>query len=117
MMRLNLLVIRSADPEKLASFYGLLGFDFVHHRHGNGPLHYSAELAGVVLEVYPLLPAQDQPDAGLRIGFSVKDLEACLAPLLMEEVEFVSKPCLSPWGFRCVIKDPEGRKIELVEES
>ncbi|MEM9528802.1 MAG: VOC family protein, partial [Bacteroidota bacterium] len=107
--------IRSAKPEQLAAFYRLLGFEFVFHQHGNGPLHYSAELAGVVLEIYPLLPKQSQPDTGLRLGFVVEDLEACLAPLLVEEVVFVAKPKHSPWGYRCVIRDPEGRKIELVE--
>ena len=42
---LNLVVIRSTDFERAASFYAVLGLTFVKHRHGTGPEHSPAKSA------------------------------------------------------------------------
>ena len=53
-LQLNLLVIRSAEPARLAEFYSLLGLKFVYHQHGTkGTWHYSANAAKLVFEIYP----------------------------------------------------------------
>ena len=49
---LNLVVLRSSDIKKAAEFYHRLGLDFQLHQHGAGPQHYSAQMAGVVFEIY-----------------------------------------------------------------
>jgi hypothetical protein len=51
--RLNLIVIRSLDAVRLVAFYRMLGISFVEEQHGNGPVHWAADLDGLVLEVYP----------------------------------------------------------------
>jgi catechol 2,3-dioxygenase-like lactoylglutathione lyase family enzyme len=51
--RINLIVLRVSDVERAEAFYRLLGFEFTRHAHGAGPEHYSAELNGVVFELYP----------------------------------------------------------------
>lgn len=112
-MRLNLLILRSAIPEELAAFYTTLGLRFLHHRHGIGPYHYSAEMEGFVLEIYPLSKSQTQPDPFVRLGFRVANLDKLLKKVSQESI--LQEPEKSEWGYRCVIKDPEGRRVELSE--
>jgi lactoylglutathione lyase len=110
-VQLNLIVIRSAIPTDLAAFYSQFGLEFDYHRHGNGPMHYSVDVDGVTLEIYPLKASQKEADLTLRLGFQVADLEAVIA----KGVDVVSAPKLGQWGYRCVVTDPEGRRVELVE--
>ena len=114
---LSLVVIRSTDPEKLASFYAHLGMIFVKHRHGSGPEHFSAELgSGGVFEIYPR-NAEDGPTTASRIGFSIDSVaEACSAITLVGG-RLVSAPKFGVWGMRAVIDDPEGHRIELTERK
>lgn len=116
-MRLNLLVIRCADLEKAAHFYSKFGMKFVEHRHGRGPIHYSAEVEGVVFEIY-LACEKAPPTGGLRFGFELSSLD-----LVVEEVRsfpgarVISEPKESEWGRRAVVGDPFGHKIELLEKE
>ncbi|CAL2101708.1 protein of unknown function [Tenacibaculum sp. 190130A14a] len=59
-MNLNLLVIRTGDPEKLKEQYELIGHKFDYHRHGNGPFHYASEQNGFVFEIYPLTKSMEK---------------------------------------------------------
>lgn len=38
-------------------------------------MHYSADIDGLVFEIYPLLKNQDQADFSLRLGFQVKEVD------------------------------------------
>jgi hypothetical protein len=108
----NLLVLRTPDPDTLANFYLLLGLTFEKHRHGTGPEHYAAELGPCVLEIYPgdlSMPA--------RLGFEVENLNTLIAELVARGTPIIIPPKESPWGYRAVIQDPVGTKIELVERN
>ncbi len=108
---LNLLVIRSPDPEAAVSFYELLGLHFVKHRHGTGPEHFSADLDNFLFEIY-----RGQPGCGAnRIGFRVDGLDNLLRQLASVGTPVVSEPRVSPWGYRAVVQDPDGLKVELLE--
>lgn len=111
-MKLNLLVIRSAIPADLAAWYTRFGLVFEQHRHGKGPLHYSADVDGVTLEIYPLKRSQTEADASLRLGFTVENLDEAIAGL----PDVVQAPERSAWGYRAVVADPEGRRVELVQK-
>lgn len=111
-MKLNLLVLRSAIPAELAAFYTHFGFVFDYHQHGNGPMHYSGTLDGLTLEIYPLKKVQPAADVHLRLGFSVPNLDE-ITGLLSNAV--VDSPKQSEWGYRCVLADPEGRRVELLQ--
>ena len=51
---LNLLVLKSPSPGELAAFYGTVGLVFTSERHGDGPAHFAALLAGSgAIEIYP----------------------------------------------------------------
>lgn len=108
---LNLLVLRCRDVERSRSFYELLGMRFERHQHGKGPEHLAHEDERGVFELYPLgAEAVSADQTGL--GFVVTSLDASRA-------EFESrgfKPGAvrdNPWGRTFVVRDPDGRRVEL----
>ena len=112
---LNLLVIRSAQPAQAAAFYGLFLPDFDYHRHGKGPMHYACELDGFVFEIYPLSAQQSQPDTFTRLGFGVTQLDDILTKIELAGYSILEPAKNSPWGYRAVVQDVDGRKVELVQ--
>lgn len=95
-MNLNLLVLRCRDIEATRTFYTQLGLTFTREQHGNGPVHYSTYLDGLLLELYP---TNAEPD-NVRLGFSVP-------PALL--AQFHTHTQDSPQGCR----DPDGRFVVL----
>lgn len=112
---LNLVVLRSGDIERAADFYGLLGLRFSRHRHGKGPEHFAAETAGGGFEIYPL-SSDGASTFGTRVGFSVASLDDTLAALHDHPQAVVSPAADSPWGRRAVVADPDGHRVELVQQ-
>lgn len=112
---LNLVVLRSADLPCSAAFYSKLGLQFKQHRHGTGPEHFAAELpGGGVFELYPLAP--DGPSTfGTRIGFRVPSVDAAIAAL-KDYPAIISLPRDSEWGRRAVVADPDGHRVELLQQ-
>lgn len=115
-MELRLIVVRTADMNKLVSFYECLKLSFEYHRHGNSPFHYSANIGKAVLEIYPLAKDQQAADKDIRLGFAVDDLDAVMKRLRDNNVLFVTEPVQTAFGFMTVITDPDGRKIELYKK-
>ncbi len=109
----NLVVLRSGDIDRAATFYNAIGLLFTKHSHGTGPEHYSSEVAGFVFEIYPV-GAKQQPTTSARIGFSVDDVDSVVRSL--EEVggRVISAPKDSEWGRRAVMKDLDGHSVELI---
>jgi lactoylglutathione lyase len=116
-MELRLLVVRTTDIARLADFYSLLGLTFDYHKHDKSPYHYSATIGKTILEIYPLAKGQTEADKELRLGFAVNDLAATIQLLKLKETEFLSEPMHTDYGFMTIIKDPDGRKIELYENQ
>lgn len=110
---INLLVLRTKDIHTLAEFYKLLGISFDYHQHGKGAWHHSANLGGTVFEIYPLLKTQEAADSSCRLGFDVVDLDTLILQLENNKVEIVQRPKQMEWGYCAIIKDLDGRKIEL----
>lgn len=115
-MELRLIVIRTEVPQRLAEFYALLGLSFAYHKHGSGPYHYTASMGKTVLEIYPLAKDQSEADPNLRLGFSLDHFEITMSILRKQKVTFVSEPAETEYGFMCVIRDPDGRKIALYQQ-
>ncbi|SEC41788.1 hypothetical protein SAMN04489761_2937 [Tenacibaculum sp. MAR_2009_124] len=116
-MEINLIVIRSDKPKELSAFYEMLGVSFTYHRHGNGPWHYAVEIGNIVFEIYPLPKKEEIPDASLRLGFTVDNLERMIEELRTNNVLILQQPVMSEFGYFAVIKDLDGRKIELKERN
>jgi predicted enzyme related to lactoylglutathione lyase len=112
--RINLLVLKSPDIDRAASFYRLLGLSFERHQHGSGPWHYAADLDGLVFEIYPGQPEGTLP-AGTRLGFQVSDLDATLGDLRRHGVKVIQDKSPSPWGLRAVVEDYGGHRVELTQ--
>ncbi|MDP9813915.1 catechol 2,3-dioxygenase-like lactoylglutathione lyase family enzyme [Rhizobium tibeticum] len=110
---LNLVVLRARDPGSLAAFYKALGFEFQIERHGSGPEHLASTTGGSVFEIYPK-GSESLDTSAVRLGFRVPSISTVLSDL-GTTVDMISRPSKSDWGTRCVIRDPEGHKIELLE--
>ncbi|MBO9199567.1 MULTISPECIES: VOC family protein [Niastella] len=115
-MELRLLVIRSSEIARLADFYTLLGLTFEYHKHGKSPYHYSASIGHTTLEIYPLAKGQTEADKELRLGFALDDFDNAVITLKDRGVEFVSEPMQTDYGFMAIIKDPDGRRVELYKK-
>ena len=113
---LNLLVIRSLEPKRTVAFYELLGIAFQEEQHGKGPIHWAAELEGVVLEVYPAKSAEEVGQTS-RLGFKVEAISEVVIGIVEAEGTIVSEPKQSPWGLRAVVRDPDNRTVELVQRD
>lgn len=112
--RLSLLGLRADDPLKLAEFYSSLGLIFSPEQHGKGPLHYAADCAGTVIEIYPLTPATEST-ASTRLGFTVASIHSVHPALEAAGAVLVSPVKSSPWGKRAGFRDPAGHCFELLE--
>jgi lactoylglutathione lyase len=111
---LNLLVIRSLDLKSAEIFYQALGLKFVKHQHGKGLPHLAAEKDGFVFEIYP---QQDKPTHHTRLGFCVDSVARTIEVLTALGGKVLSSPRLTEWGYRAVIKDPDGHTIELIQSD
>lgn len=112
--RLNLIVIRAMEPSRTLSFYTMLGMTFQQEQHGSGPVHWAADLDGIVLEIYPAKSA-DEVDAATRLGFNVNDAVSVLDTLRLSDVTIISELKKTKWGLRAVVRDSDGRSVELVQ--
>jgi hypothetical protein len=108
---LNLLVLKTRQLEQVRAFYECLGVAFSQERHVNGPAHFAGQVGPTVLEVYPLPDDGTAADSTTRLGFAVADLEKVLALL-----RAIGTPVTSPpRGNRAVVRDPDGRAVELLD--
>ena len=92
----------------------MLGMTFQQEQHGSGPVHWAADLDGIVLEIYPA-KSGDEVDAATRLGFTVDNAVSVLEALRLSNVEIVSELKQTRWGFRAVVRDSDGRSVELVQ--
>ena len=113
---LNLVVIRSTAIEQAASFYRLLGLDFVKHCHGSGPEHFFCTLDSMVFEIYSRQSDADST-AATRLGLCIDAIDTVIGALYEVGVTILSPPRDSSWGRHAVIADPDGHKIELCERT
>lgn len=62
-----------------------------------------------------MLKNQKEADTSLRLGFKVQNLDSLIIKLRQKNVTIVTQPTQSKFGYYSVIKDLDGRKIELTE--
>jgi predicted enzyme related to lactoylglutathione lyase len=113
-MQLNLLVLKTAQPDRLRAFYTALGIDFTAEQHGNGPPHFAGRIGDVVLELYPLAEPAGTTEL-VRLGFVVDDLDAVVRSVEERGAVVVSGVRQTEWGYRAVVRDPDGRAVELCQ--
>ena len=111
----KLLVLRTPDPNGTRRFYQALGIEFAEERHGSGPIHFAGKVGDAILELYPLEAEGAKVDSTLRLGFGVTDLLETVLAVEAAGATVVSKPGPTAWGTRAVVRDPDGRSVELYE--
>jgi lactoylglutathione lyase len=111
---LNLIVLRCADLDRTREFYESFDLKFERHRHGTGPEHYGAiDGRAAVIELYPA--EEGNPADRCGVGFGVADLDRTAAALRSRG--FDPGPTeQNPWGETFVVRDPEGRRVEVKRE-
>lgn len=102
----NLLVIYCDDIELNKKFYECLGFQFIKEKHGKGPIHYSTNINGLILEIYPM---GKNPKTRIRLGFQVKSLNTIKQKILGQFPDANIKV----FDHGMTIADLNGNKIEL----
>ena len=110
---LRLLGLMTLHLHRARLFYEAVGIRLVEERHGGGPVHYSGQVGVTTIEVYPW--PEDGPilDTSVRLGFEVDDLGRVLGSLKRVGAPVVTEPRMTPWGYRAVVKDPDGRAVEV----
>ena len=116
-MKLNLLVIRTQNPEALKHQYELLGMSFEYHKHGKGPYHYACEVDAFVFEIYPFTKSMTKADESLRLGFEMLDLTNTMDILRNSNWIIQSEIQETTWGRIAIVQDLDGRKVELKNQK
>ena len=111
---LSLLVLKTQQLDVVKSFYEHLGIEFEQERHGEGPVHYAARLGQLVFELYPA--NNDLSDSTTRVGFVVEELQDKIDNLVQNQLASSKTPKQTPWGLRVVVRDPDGRAVELYQK-
>ncbi len=114
--RMNLIVIRSLEASRTVAFYKMLGLNFHEEQHGSGPVHWAADLDGLVLEIYPA-KSVEEVNVTTRLGFDVDDAASVLSTLRLSDVKIISDLKQTTWGLRAVVRDSDGRSVELVQRD
>jgi lactoylglutathione lyase len=109
---LSLLVLKTPRLDSLRAFYSALGIEWTEERPGEGPIHFSGRFGEVVFEIYPLTDAETVPES-VRLGFVVANLAATVETFRAMGTSIVSEPKDTKWGQRAVVRDPDGRGVEL----
>lgn len=112
---LRLIVLRTKKMKRAKAFYGHIGLAFTREQHGAGPVHYSAALGETVLEIYPA-DKSAKGDGVARLGFAVSDVRRVLSTLEATGAPFIQHVRKTKYGEVAVVRDPDGRSVELVQK-
>ena len=113
-MSLNLLVLRCKNIEASKEFYSFFDFSFHKEQHGSGVQHYAATKNDFVLELYPVSKSKDSDNC--RLGFTVQNIESLIS--IFKQQNWVEKDLFTRYSQKIFIaKDPDGRKIEILEKK
>lgn len=110
----SLVVLKTQRVVAMQKFYSALGIELVEEQHGKGPVHFAGRVGDVVLEIYPL-PGDTSADASTRLGFTVARLADTIKALKTIDTPVVTEPQATQWGIRAVVRDPDGRAVELYQ--
>jgi len=117
-VELGALVIFATHMDEVVSFYRALGVPLEDETHEDGPVHQACDLGAVHFAVFP-----SGADAGpgsrsgraVMPGFAVPSLGDALKHVRALGSEIVEEPTEYPWGPRFLVRDPDGRTVEVFE--
>ncbi len=109
---INLVVLYCQDIHQSKSFYECFGMSFVEEKHGQGPTHFSAELDGIIFELYP---KGEKEITRTRLGLNVSSLDAFTKKLRDRFPNTPIKTIEFDQIKKRLVTDPNGIKIEVME--
>jgi lactoylglutathione lyase len=112
---LTLLVLKTRQVEQLRRFYQTLGIPLAEEQHGKGPIHFAGLAGEAVIEVYPFPDDGTSVDSSLRLGFTVENMAEVISALQGIGAKLVMPPKETAWGLQAVVKDFDGRSVELTQ--
>ena len=121
MVEMASVVLYAADPAATAAFYRAVGVDLEDEDHGEGPVHFAAELGPVHFAVYPaeaIGRAGERRSAGSVFpGLYVESLDHAADALARTGALVLTGHQQMPWGCRIVAQDPDGRAVEINQKQ
>jgi predicted enzyme related to lactoylglutathione lyase len=121
MTELASMVLFAANSSVTAAFYRALGLALEDEHHGEGPIHFAAELGPVHFAIYPAQApgrAQERRTGGnVFPGFYVDSLEHVVSALKQAGAPILTEHEQMPWGCRIVAEDPDGRAVEINQRA
>ena len=115
------LVLFASDVDAAARFYRALGVPLKDEDHGEGPVHFAAELGNVHFALYAAMDPGRAPErrtAGASFpGVYVESLDDVMRDLTALGAPILTGHEVMPWGCRFVAEDPDGRAVEVNDRS
>lgn len=115
------LVLFASDVDAAARFYRAIGLPLEDEDHGEGPVHFAADLGDVHFALYPAAAPGRAPERR-SAGSSFPGVYVASLDDVLREVQALGAPVLTghevmPWGCRFVTEDPDGRPVEVNDQS
>jgi lactoylglutathione lyase len=113
-------ILSSSAPGRLAKFRRALGVPLGSETHQDGPPHLAAEVGPAHVAIWRASPSGSpwrRKAGAAMIGLRVRSLDAAVDAARRAGGSVVRRPEDAPWGRRAVVRDPEGRYLELNEEN
>ena len=111
----------ASAPAATAAFYRALGLVLGDEHHGEGPIHFAAELGPVHFAIYPAQAPgrarQHRTGGNVFPGFYVDSLEHVVSALKQSGAPILTDHEQMPWGCRIVAEDPDGRTVEINQRA
>jgi lactoylglutathione lyase len=121
MTELASVVLFAANPSATAAFYRALDLVLEDEHHGEGPIHFAAELGTVHFAIYPAHAPGRAPEhhtgGNVFPGFYVDSLEHVVSALKQAGSPILTEHEQMPWGCRIVAEDPDGRAVEINQRA
>src|SRR5689334_10970371 len=92
---ISLIVLRTTKMESSLAFYRVFGLEFAQEQHGTGPIHFSSEMNGTVIEIYPGAEGSAPPrqsGGATMLGFRVGSVDTIVASLQQLGAQVISAP-------------------------
>jgi|JI9StandDraft_2_1071091.scaffolds.fasta_scaffold50110_2 lactoylglutathione lyase len=111
------LVLTTNRIVETLTFYRTIGLPLSEEDHGDGLVHWACDVGGIHFAVFDAdgdgeAPGYREPGSTF-CGFVVNDVDAVLADLRALGSVVLQAPNSMPWGVRAVVKDPDGRPVEI----
>ncbi len=114
MSSVNLITLYCQDLEASLAFYSALELVFAEEQHGNGPRHFAASAASLVVELYP--ESERQPATrGLLIGIAVPHRQSCMEKISRNAIVSEDWASRIGSGKPIILRDPDGNRVYLEE--